>query len=181
MSFLFDGPNKRILVIGTSPISAQDLYSRWKDWMLLATNSAFAPAFRSVAGDPIGSGNSIAPYFFLNTLDGWRIRPDEADHELRINGNLYSEDPNLSLFAPTVGDYAVTVVIERSSAAIAVASGSGLSTEQAAQLRELFLLAGLDPTRPLAVTSTSRRVPADGSEISQTIAEGSGTVTVTRT
>lgn len=180
MAFTFDGVNKRIIVSDTLPFAAIDLYSRWKEWMLVGTNSAFAPAFRSVAGDPIGGGNSIAPYIFLNTVDGWRIQPHESDHELRIAGNLYSEDSGLSLFAPTIGDYVVTVVIERSSAAIAVSAGSGLSSEQAAQLRDLFLLAGLDPSRPLAVTPTARRVPSNGSEISQTIVESAGTVTVTR-
>lgn len=49
-------------------------------------------------------------------------------------------------------------------------------------LLELFRLAGLDPTKPLVVTSSSRKVPADGTDIHQTVAEStpSGTVTVTR-
>jgi len=46
-------------------------------------------------------------------------------------------------------------------------------------LLELYRLAGLDPTRPLVVTATSRDA---GAEISQTVAEApAGTVTVTRT
>jgi len=47
-------------------------------------------------------------------------------------------------------------------------------------LLELYELAGLDPSKPLVVTATSRKVPADGSEISQTIAEDGGAVTVQR-
>ena len=60
------------------------------------------------------------------------------------------------------------------------AGSGGLSSEFQTILRELYRLAGLDPTKPLVVTSTSRRVPADGSDIDQTISESSGTVTVTR-
>lgn len=44
-------------------------------------------------------------------------------------------------------------------------------------LLALYRLAGLDPTRPLVVTATSRDA---GAEISQTINEAAGTVTVTR-
>lgn len=44
-------------------------------------------------------------------------------------------------------------------------------------LLALYRLAGLDPTRPLVVTATTRDA---GAEISQTIVEAAGTVTVTR-
>lgn len=60
------------------------------------------------------------------------------------------------------------------------AGSGGLSSEFQAILRELYLLAGLDPTKPLVVTSTARKVPANGSEIDQTITDASGTVTVQR-
>lgn len=181
MGYTFDGASKRIILDSTAAVDVQDLFSRWKDWVLLSDNSKWAPAFRSVAGDPIGGGTNIAPYFFLNTTDGWRIRPHEVDHELRLTGNLYSEDPLLTMFAPTLGDFTVTVVVERSASAQTVSVGSGLSSEQATQLRKLFLLAGLDPTKPLVVDNVggTRRVPADGSEIDQVATEVTGVLTIT--
>lgn len=66
-------------------------------------------------------------------------------------------------------------------AAMATAGAGGLSPTQATMLLELYQLAGLDPTKPLVVTETSRKVPEDGSDIEQTIDEDAGTVTVTRT
>jgi hypothetical protein len=180
MSYTFDGPNKLVILsLGTLAFDAVDIYSRWKEWVALG-NAQYSEAFRAIGGDPIGPGQTVAPYIFLNTLEGWKIRPHEADHELRIAGNLYSLDPAQGMFVPTVGDFTITAVVDRSSAAIAIAGGSGLSTEQVTWLRELWLLRGLDPANPLVVSSTTRKVPADGSEIDQTVGESAGVVTVTR-
>lgn len=57
------------------------------------------------------------------------------------------------------------------------AGSGGLASEFQTILRELSILAGLDPTKPLVVTATSRTA----GDIEQTIADASGTVTVTRT
>jgi hypothetical protein len=213
MSYTFDGANKLIIITGTATFTAADLYSRWKDWVQTSDNSKYVSAFRSVGGDPIGPGQTVAPYFFLNTTDGWRIRPNESSHELRISGNLYSEDSTLSMFVPTLGAYTVTIVIERSSAAIAVTVGGvdqatvqaaltaqgyttsrsakidnldvtvssvGLTSTQQTMLLEMYRLLGLDPTKPLIVTDTSRAV-GGGAGISQTITEGpANTFTVQR-
>lgn len=210
MAYTFDGPNKLIIMNDTADFQIKDLYSRWKEWVLEGTNSTYLPAFRVVGGDPIGGGNSIASYYFLNNADGWRIRPYEADYELVITGNLYAEDPLTTMIDPPLGDYTVTVVIERSAAAIAVTVGGidqatvqaamtaqgytpsraenldeigqgSLTDAQATMLLEMYKLMGLDPTKPLVVTASSRRVPANGSEINQTISDDAGTVTVTRT
>lgn len=64
--------------------------------------------------------------------------------------------------------------------AMATAGAGGLSPTQADMLLRLYQLAGLDPTKPLVVTATSRKVPENGSDIEQTIDESSGTITVTR-
>ena len=58
--------------------------------------------------------------------------------------------------------------------------GAGLSSEQATRLRDIFLVHGLDPIKPLTTRSTARKIPADGSEINQTVSEVDGVVTVTR-
>jgi hypothetical protein len=61
----------------------------------------------------------------------------------------------------------------------ATLTGEGLSTEQRTMLIELFTLAGLDPTKPLVVTQTTR---AAGVDIEQTVVESpADTITVTRT
>lgn len=65
--------------------------------------------------------------------------------------------------------------------ALNTAGSGGLSPTQATMLLELYRLAGLDPTLPLVVTATTRKVPEDGSEIDQTVVEApAGTITVER-
>lgn len=111
-----------------------DVYSRWKNWVQEGDNSKYPHAFTSVAGDPISQTTNIAPYIFLNTSDGWRIRPYEANYELSIGGNLYSVDPSLPMFVPTTGSHTVPVFIERSAAAIAVVDGGVQQSTVAAAL-----------------------------------------------
>jgi hypothetical protein len=71
----------------------------------------------------------------------------------------------------------VSLLIGNSAGLIQVTSGSGLSSEQALQLEALAKIHGLVTGSPLTVTATSRA--AGG--VTQTISEGGGTVTVTRT
>jgi hypothetical protein len=57
-------------------------------------------------------------------------------------------------------------------------AAGGLTTEQAEQLLEIYRIHGLDPTKPLIVSPTTRTA---GTEIEQTITEdGGGTTTVER-
>lgn len=65
-------------------------------------------------------------------------------------------------------------------------AAGGLTSEQAEQLLAVFQILGLDPTKPMvqvetSATTTTRKVPADGSAIDQTVVEGPpGTHTLTR-
>lgn len=123
--FTFDGANKLIICDpGTVSFSAGEVYSRWKDWMTLEDNSKFEVAFaNSVGGDPLGGGVSLGAYYFLT--NGWRIRPQEADHELNITGNLFPIPDTASLFAPTVGTYRVQIGMRTSSLTQQVFTGGG--------------------------------------------------------
>lgn len=108
MAYIIDPLSKRIILSsGTTVFSAQDMYSRWKDWLVASpSNLRFLPAFRVVGGDPIGDGIYVAQYFFL--INGWRVRPYEGTHTLTVNGNLFVDgggDP----VVPTAGSYNVLV------------------------------------------------------------------------
>ena len=68
MAISFNGTTKVIsLSTGTTSLSVHDLYSRWKDWVLLSDNSKYAPAFTVVGGDSIdeSAGTSVPLYAFL--------------------------------------------------------------------------------------------------------------------
>jgi hypothetical protein len=114
MAYTFDGPTKLItLSSGTVEFSVLDLYSRWKDWMLLSDNTKYQPAMRTAGGDPISATKNLGATFFL--LNGWRIRPQEADHRLTVNGNLYTDPSGSSPFVDTLGAYNVTIEMQVSN------------------------------------------------------------------
>ena len=131
---IFDADNRLIIVdSGITSLDAEiDLYSaakrEWKDDPIL--NKLKLP-LRTVAGDPLGGSRVVGAYFFLQNQPGadWRIRPSEADHELVIVGNLYSEDPTQPMIIPTLGEYTVTVHIEKSSLTQKIITGSGVTQQ----------------------------------------------------
>lgn len=92
-----------------------DLYSELKKEALTPGGDldGFDLPIRSVAGDPIpGQGQIITGVFFLK--DGWQIRPHEADHQLRIIGDLFHDD-GINLTADTLGAFRVEVLVELST------------------------------------------------------------------
>lgn len=130
MAVSFDGPNKRIvlalpLVGSTGSITAKDLYSEWKSWTLVNDNSKYLPAMRAVGGDPISDVRNLGSTYFVT--NGWRIRPQEADHWLRVEGNLFTDPAGASPFVRTLGDYNVTIEM----------SVSNLSDASLAQMPEI--------------------------------------------
>lgn len=133
MGVSFDGPGRLIIATaGTTALSAVDIYSRWKDWLASGDNAKYLQAFSIVGGDPIGGGNSITPYVFLE--NGWRLRPQEADHELIIDGNLVVQGGGNPI-VPTLGSFRVTVVRQLALKTETVETGvSGLTPAEAAQL-----------------------------------------------
>jgi hypothetical protein len=140
MNYSFNGANKIISVadapiMGTINVDIQELYSRWVDWVLTSDNSKFVQAMRVVGGDPLPGAKQLGLTYFL--MNGWKIRPYEADHTFNLTGNIYSEDGTLA-FTPTVGSYNVMIVSSVSNLVDLVATGGGtggLTNEQDTILR----------------------------------------------
>lgn len=155
MAIVFDPSIKRIILDSTS-VSATEIYSRWVDWIGLSDNFIHTPAFRSLGGDELGDGISVPAYFFL--LNGWRIRPKEANHTLTITGNLFVDgggDPIVS----TLGNFNVlvkSIVPVQAQTVSTGGSSGGLNSDQAKMLLEMYTLLGLDSSNPLMVTNTAR-------------------------
>ena len=126
--FTFQGWDKIIKVeSGVVQFSAGEVYSRWKQWAASGTKSRFAPAFaNSVGGESLGGGVSVGGYIFLQ--NGWKIRPQEADHQLLVTGNLYPIPDSAALFASTVGDFQVVVSMRTSSLTQSIVSSSSSSS-----------------------------------------------------
>lgn len=114
----FDPTNRLIIAkAGVVDLDAQvDLYSDAKeDWKSDPVLNRLRFPFRTIGGDDLGGGLTAGAYFFLANDLGWRLRPDEADHELTIDGNLYPEDTGQAIIVPTVGAYTVLVRLQTSS------------------------------------------------------------------
>lgn len=105
MPVTIDTAAKRI-ILDSASVTAKSLYVAWVDWVAASDNAKYLPAFRTAGGDDLGGGLSIPPYYFL--LNGWRVRPMEANQTLVIDGNLFVDgggDP----IVPTLGVYQVLV------------------------------------------------------------------------
>lgn len=86
--FTFDGENRLIkLSSGVLFVDTQDLYSRWKDWVMLSDNAKWIQAMRATGGDALVAPAVAPAYFFLT--NGWRVQPQNIDHSLRVALNLY--------------------------------------------------------------------------------------------
>jgi hypothetical protein len=127
MSYTFDGVNKVItLNTGVVTMSVRDVYSRWVDWFISTSgNQKYLPAFLTVGGDVIDAtaGTSIPIYGFL--VNGWRVRPQEADHTLTINDGILLVSGGGDPFLNTLGSHVVRVNYQQPVQAITVNTGGG--------------------------------------------------------
>ena len=103
MAITLDGATKRI-ILDSASVSAAQIWSAWVDWH--EANQQWPLAFQLVGGNALGGGLFIPPYFFL--LNGWRVRPMEASHNLLIEGNLFVDGGGVPVVG-TLGTYQVNV------------------------------------------------------------------------
>ncbi len=136
----FDPIELRIIEIdtgGNNVIDIVEIYSEWKDWILAdLSRLGYPQAFDEVGGNPISQTRSLGVTFFL--LNGWKIRPAERDHQLVINGNLFTVPAGQRRTVPTLGDYTVEIEWSTSNLIDTVATG-GTEAPTAAQVADAIL------------------------------------------
>lgn len=103
MAITLDGATRRI-ILDSASVSAAQIWSAWVDWH--EANQQWPLAFQLVGGNALGGGLFIPPYFFL--MNGWRVRPMEASHNLLIEGNLFVDGGGVPVVG-TLGTYQVNV------------------------------------------------------------------------
>ena len=103
MAITLDGATRRI-TLDSASVSAAQIWSAWVDWH--EANQQWPLAFQLVGGNALGGGLFIPPYFFL--MNGWRVRPMEASHNLTITGNLFVDGGGVPVVG-TLGTYQVNV------------------------------------------------------------------------
>lgn len=127
---IFDGNNLNIILPSIGSFDVQtEMYSAWKEWVRINDNSKFPPAFDTTGGDDVGSGQTIAPYFFCRNDLGWRIKMPNANGEIVVFGNLFPRNANLTLFEQTSG-FDAFLRLEVSTRAIVVEVPTSGVTEQ---------------------------------------------------
>jgi hypothetical protein len=145
MGYSFDGSQKIItLTSGTTTLDVKDLYSRWKDWVLLSDNSKWDLAFLVSGGDTIdpGAGTAVPLYAFL--ANGWRIKPQESNHTLNVTNGVLLVDGGGDPFVDTTGSYIVRINYQQPVQAITVATG-GLTGQQSQDLSAIKRMTDLIP------------------------------------
>ena len=103
MAITLNGSTKRI-ILDSASVSAAQIWSAWVDWH--EANQQWPLAFQLAGGNALGGGLFIPPYFFL--MNGWRVRPMEASHNLTITGNLFVDGGGVPVVG-TLGTYQVNV------------------------------------------------------------------------
>jgi len=141
---IFDGDNLYITLPSIGSFDTQiNIYSAWKEWIRAGDNAKYPPAFDTTGGDNVGSGQTIASYFFCRNDLGWRIKMPSDDGEIIVSGNLFPRDPNTSLFEQTLG-YDAFLRLEVSTRAVVIERGvSGLTATESAQLANAALIPAL--------------------------------------
>lgn len=124
----FDYANTLIIMDSAAvEYSVPEVYSTWKDDMLLTTNAQYAFAFDQLGGNTISGANSVPFYTFLNSADGWKIRPDEADHTLSVTDGIIVTNDGSDPFVDTLGAYTVRINYVQPVEVLMVATGSGVT------------------------------------------------------
>jgi hypothetical protein len=126
MGYSINGSTKVItLTNGTTSVSVRDLWSRWVDWFLTEDNSKYLPAFTNVGGDDIdqNTGTKIPIYTFM--MNGWKIKPQEANHTLTISDGILLVNGGGDPFNNTTGTYTVRINYQQPVQAIMVSTGGG--------------------------------------------------------
>ena len=78
----FDGPGKCVIIsfnpgeVSASLDFGDDIYSRWKDWVLQG-NAQYEQAMLVIGGQDKGGGKRVGSTFFL--LNGWLLCPNPAE------------------------------------------------------------------------------------------------------
>lgn len=161
MAFTFDATNKLIILsTGTVSIDLADLWSDWKDWLLLGHAGA-ARALDTVGGEPIDASAGTMVPLFLFLLNGWKIRPYEGDHTLAVTGGTLVVSGGGDPFVSTLGDYTVRIRYQQPVQAIGY-STTGTSGPTAESIAAAVLAALSATTIPVNITQVNS-TPVGGS------------------
>lgn len=128
-------PDTRIISFIVAPVNGRvtvnvaiEIYSQLKiNWLSDASLQKLKFPLRPVGGDAISDTESVGKYVFLANDQGWRLEPYDADHELRLVGNIFPEDPDTVIWLSRAGR-TITIQVERSAQALLSNNNSSSSS-----------------------------------------------------
>jgi hypothetical protein len=128
MALSFSGTDKVVTITTDTTVSVLELWSRWVDWWLTSDNSKYPLAMSQIGGNDIDTvaGTTIPIYLYL--LNGWKIKPKEANHTLNITGGILLVDGGGDPFTNTSGSYVIRINYQQPVQAIGYATGGGTTT-----------------------------------------------------
>jgi hypothetical protein len=117
-----------IMNAGATEYDVQEVYSLWKDQVLIGSNAQYDFAFAILGGNPTAGVNFIPFYTYLT--NGWRIRPQEASHTLNVVNGILLVDGGGDPFVNTLGSFVVRINYQQPVQALSVStSGSSLTAQ----------------------------------------------------
>lgn len=132
-----------IMDTGETEFDVPGAYSTWKDAILVGSNAQYQFAFETAGGESLGGANSIPKYAFL--VNGWRCRPDEADHLLEVVNGVLLVSGGGDPFVDTLGAYTVRISFQQPVNAIAVSEGGSLTADDVAAAVWAYTDTGTSP------------------------------------
>lgn len=131
-----------IMDSAATELNVPGVYSIWKDTILLTNNAQYEFAYSVVGGNTISGPKSIPFYTFLD--NGWKVRPQEANHTLNVVGGVIVDGGGGDPFVNTLGSFVVRILFEQPVQAISVSSGAVISPTQQ-QIRDAMTLSTAAP------------------------------------
>ena len=132
MAISFTGSSKIItLSAGTTSLDVREMWSDWVDWFLTGDNSKYPMAMANLGGDDISpaDGTKVPIYVFLQ--NGWKIRPQEADHTLAVVNGILLVAGGGDPFINPVGDFVVRINYQQPVQAISFSAEGGAGVDPA--------------------------------------------------
>lgn len=118
----FDGINKIIDILpGVDSVNVEaDIYSAWKEWLLIGDNAKYPQALRTSGGEPLVGGKVSPKYFFL--MNGWLLRTQLGSGVTYVETNLFRDDGGNPFISGGARD---SIISNTNDGTVVVVSGEG--------------------------------------------------------
>jgi hypothetical protein len=125
MAYTFNGPAKTITIGGTGAVTvtANDIYSRWVDWVHTGVGAGYDEVMRASGGEDTGRGFDSGVYVFLGF--GWSLVVPAIITTLTVQGNVARDPRDASGQPLLINQGAALVILEVSAVALGYSSGDG--------------------------------------------------------